>query len=666
MPELPIATHSLSARCTTCITSLALATIASLLPISAQSIEPAGELPSGTLVPPTASIGQEAPPTEIIEPTEFTVDLPREPKDAKEASVASFGASPSSPDNWQAFTDAIAFCRSEGVHRLTIPPGVYHFTTPEAVSFENLTDFTLDGQGAELIFQYPTGNNAAMVQIQNCKRVLIEHLTIDWNVEADPVASFTEVVQTNPAERYLDIRFTEWQKFPKRDARMTFLNPIDPQTGAMGRPDVFWAGTWRLTGQSEWLNDNTLRIFIKPGHEEFFARQYYPGLPLRVSHYRYNLTGVKLMNSTQLTLRDVTIHATPGHGIAGGVDVHHMAMQRVRVIRRNQPRHAISSANDQIHLYNTQGFLRFDDCEFADGGDDGINIHENSSSGVAIIDNRTLDLYNLQQWSHQIEVGDEIELRRQDLSPLGYRSRIESRNWDTTGRECRVTLADELPNDLPDDAIVFYRRFDTHNIIVRNCIFRDNRGRGMLAKGQKMLIENCQFLRTQLPGLIITAGSEKRWSEGFGVNNVTIRNNLFDHCNTMSRGYYEWGSYDTVERSATLYLRTYTMRSNYPIFQNVLIENNKFIHTPKELLFISSAHGVTVQGNVFQNPEPHLQASPLRGLIEVRQASDVAIIDNTWEASPHTPNAGILYDPNTVSGFFVKNNRITPRSSNAN
>ncbi len=639
---------------------ITLALVALSVSVSAGPLDKIDKIPSGELLPPTAYLEEGTAPAKVEEPVAFSVKLPAKLTDIKEASVADFGASPSSPDNWQAFTDAIAFCRDQGIHRLTIPLGIYHFATPRELSLEGLTDFTLDGQSAELIFQYPTGNNAAMVAIENCQRVLVENLIIDWDVEVDPVASIAEVVQTNPVVGYIDIRFTEWEHFPKRDVRVTFLNPMDPETGTLGRPDVFWAGGWRFSGQSEWLNDNTLRLSIAPGNEDFFAEQYLPGLRLRVSHYRYNLSGIKLEDSTNLTLRDVTIHATPGHGIAGGVDVDHLAMQRVRVVRRAQPRHVISSCNDQLHLYNTRGFLLFEDCEFADGGDDGINIHDNSSSGITVVDGRTLELHNLQKWSHEIEAGDEIELRRPNLSPLGYRSFVQSSEWDDAGRNCRITLADDLPDDLPGDTVVFYRRFEAHDIIVSNCTFRDNRGRGMLVKGTRMLIENCRFLRTQLPGLVITAGTEKRWSEGYGVRDVTIRDNLFDHCNTMSRGYYEWGSYDTTERSATLYLRTYTLRSDYPIFQDVLIERNRFIHTPKELIFISSAGGVNVRDNTFQNPDRHIQSSPLRGIIEVRQSSDIAITDNIWQASAYTPNAGILYDPDTVSGILIKNNRIMP------
>ena len=136
----------------------------------------------------------------ITGPVDFQIELPR-PNKGPVISVATSGARPdASPEqNLKAFRAAAKRCQELNVSRLIVPKGRYVIKSEgkRQVELRGLTDFTFDGQGAELIFQ-DTDRRAmgSYLHIVDCTRVEVTNLVLDWDWASHPLASAARVIAT--------------------------------------------------------------------------------------------------------------------------------------------------------------------------------------------------------------------------------------------------------------------------------------------------------------------------------------------------------------------------------------------------------------------------------------------------------------------------------------
>jgi hypothetical protein len=108
------------------------------------------------------------------------------------------------------------------------------------------------------------------------------------------------------------------------------------------------------------------------------------------------------------------------------------------------------------------------------------------------------------------------------------------------------------------------------------------------------------------------------------------------------------GRVDTPERKTT-----------YPVFRDILFEGNRFVRCTGGSFFISSARGVTIRGNVlgFKGSAGRGDARD-RSRVFVSYASDVRVVDNTWEKSPDVPAPGALVDLRQAEEIVWAGNRL--------
>ena len=100
------------------------------------------------------------------------------------------------------------------------------------------------------------------------------------------------------------------------------------------------------------------------------------------------------------------------------------------------------------------------------------------------------------------------------------------------------------------------------------------------------------------------------------------------------------------------------MRTDYPLFHDILIENNTFKNTYGLAAFISSAKNVVVKNNTFENTL--LREKPLyyRSAFWVAHASDIFIVNNVFKPNGLAPNAGVFFDSESVKNLTFKGNSI--------
>jgi hypothetical protein len=255
-------------------------------------------------------------------------------------------------------------------------------------------------------------------------------------------------------------------------------------------------------------------------------------------------------------------------------------------------------------------------------------------------------------------VGDLIEFRRRDLSPLGFTSRVRSLKPVQTNLGARTAVAfeDSLPDSIPSDVVLYNRQIQSGNVVIRNCHFHENRARGVLVEAPDVLVENCRFHRIQMAALLFNSGyTFTHWNEGQEVHNVVIRGNIFEDCNKARMG--EKGPQVFI----TVYLgRTDTpeLKTSYPIFSDILFEDNTFVDCPSSSFFISSAKNVIVLNNLFRDANSRKTNPPERSMIYVSYASEISILNNKWIRSPYVPGPGAYVDTSNTREIRWEGNAV--------
>lgn len=491
------------------------------------------------------------------------------------AEAAAFGVSVDSADNVPALNKALDWCRRNKAAGLRVAPGTYRFTSDTPVWMERLRDFTFDGGGAKFVFFRKKGES---FRVMDCERTTVRNLSVDWDWEKDPLGSLVKVREAN--DKYFDLEFVDYRRFPRRDVRIAYLSAWDVKARAVGTAlsylgrgvDMSWVGP-RKDKRKEWLSGNVLRI-----HQNG-AANLPTGSVWRAQHYYYDRHCFQLASNSGLTVEDVRILSCPGAAftIAG--------KQRDTLLRRvtirppaDDPKRVISCTADHVHVVKSRGNLRLEDCDFALGADDCLNVHDVTAWAPEV---RGADALEVRNGAGSFDVGDEIEIRNADYSPCTNVLRRVVRKEPVAGKPQAAAVFFDGP--VPPKThkygfVLFNRSYCSDGVVLKNCTFGGNRARGVIIQCNDVLIENCRFWHTENEALkIMTGWTEDLWCEGVGVTNCVVRNCTFDNCQAGARG---------KKRDEVIFLSTYLRQpsyapgwesSTYPIFDRIRFENNTFI-----------------------------------------------------------------------------------------
>ena len=587
---------------------------------------------------------------------EFSVELPNNP-DGAVLKASDFGIKAGEKDLVKKINNLLEHCKKTGASKLVFDKGVYHITESEAIQLVDLKDFEFDGGGSTFVYDKNGGN--VNMYIRSCERIKVGNFNFDWDWEKDPLASVVEVVgvKNDAEEGYVDYKFVEYDKFPRKNLRVANLSCYDPKTKSVGHEGGFGISYEFFAGQNvpkvEWLSDNVLRVYSDSGR----IRRVKPGLMFRMQHYYYDMGGFVLDSNRHLTLKDVNIWSCKGHALVITGTQKYTHFYNVNIVRPpNSERRAITCTADHLHIGRSQGFLKLENCEFSLGADDCINMHDTSNFCVKISDT-VVQTKN----SDAFPIGTKVEFRQGDYSPAKYIATvIGSRKVEGQNRSYEMEFDKPLPEQLFDGFIMFNLDYDTRNVIVRNCYFHDNRARGILILARDVTIENCKFRHNEMGAIKIETGyTFDVWSEGYGVDNVVIRNNTFDTSNPLD--------VENAGRARDIVMSVYMKtdpsleQTTYPILKDILVESNTMRDTFGLIAFIASTGNVTFLNNTFINETPRNKPLEYRGEFFVTHSKRTRIVNNTWVKSPHVKTPGVIYDKETVKGLIVKGNKVVDK-----
>lgn len=581
--------------------------------------------------------------------SEFDVDLPRKGAGLV-LNAADFGVSETNADNTAALRAAFAAAKARKVERLDLAKGVYRLNTDAPLMLDDYGDFTFDGHGSTFVSYRHQG---AFLRLRRSKRTRLMNFSVDWDWSREPLASLVRVVRTDAAS--FDLQFVDYTDFPHKKAMLTILSAYDPHTRSVGREDgITRAIDMNVTPERRvkrtWLDGNTVRVESVPNGISV-------GQLYRLQHYYYHMNGIQMEDNAHLRLENVTVLSTPGHAFVLGGRQHHTLFDHVNIVApKDDPKRVITCTADHLHIAQSRGFIKLESCEFSLGADDIMNMHD-STAFARKTGPRTVRAQNAWVMA-TARTGDRIELRNGDYSPTGFFGTFVSAKRVAEGRnDFDVTFEEEVPDETKDGFVLFNWAFDTHNVIVQNCRFYDNRARGLLILARDVTIRNNVFRHHEMGAIKIETGyTHNLWSEGYGVSNVVIRGNVFDNANPSGSN----GGHRERTIYAGIYLKTdpSTDTTDYPILRDILITRNRFRDNCGVTAYLSSVRNVTVYQNLIEDPTPRRMEKSYRSQFYLTHAADVRIVDNIYRRSPNVQAPGVVWDSETCSGIIAKGNCV--------
>ena len=570
---------------------------------------------------------------------------------AREAAVldmADFGAKADGSDTTPAVLAAIAELEKGTAKKITFPPGRYEFHPDRAheqylfisnndeglkrivFPINGLDGIEIDGGGSTFIFHGFT----MPFLVEESKDITLANFTIDY---ARPFHSEGKVLAITEDQVDLEIDAQEYP-FDVRNGVLVFTNgqrhhgpattvtsgevlypygsllafdPVKKETAFMAR-DRYRVGegiaATRLGPKRVRLHINNVSATV--------------GDVLVFSPKGREVPGIVITDSSNVTLTGVTLHHSGGMGIIAqrSADI---VVHDCKVTPPPGGARIISTTADATHFVNCTGKIELVNCLFEQQKDDATNVHGLYAKIIEIhAPNRfEVALVHPQQAGIDfINPGTRLELNQgPSLVELGH---VTVKSAQRLNKQRTIV---EIEGTLPDTVAVGDSVADadanTAEVLIKNCIMRGNRARGILLGSRgPMVIEGNTF---HTPGAaILFEGDSRFWFEQAGVRDVIIRNNTFDNCN-----FGVWGNGTIAVGSGIEDEHKSISRYN----RNIRIENNLFRHFSNlPLLHLYSVDGLTFTGN------------------RLERTTDYLAEEGDWEMFDVTHSDNIKIDPPTV------------------
>lgn len=572
----------------------------------------------------------------------------------KEARASDFGIMPGKEIPATLLQQAIDACKAKQINRLIFEPATYNIYIEKSIILEDMDHFEISGNGAMFRFFSPIThlNTILYFKMLNCSHIKFSNLFIDWDWERAPLASLVQVEKRT--EDFVDFRYMEDRNLPDTSLFIT-LNQVNNETFTPGVENgTEYIGPKRFSEEPflkrEKIEDKLYRCYLDKSTLD--DRYFRVGSYYLVRHFVYNGGCFSIVDTNHFIFENVTVYSVPGFGVHISGHSHHILFDRFKITLPDFEKRYISATVDGVHVTRSNGYILFENCDLGYQGDDCINIHVWVEMGVEKLSSNTFKYKNTKYSSDR--VGEKLEFRNSDLSPTGFSATI-TEIFEQDGYSV-VKLDKEIPDTILPDSVIFNRSYDSGNYEIRNSYFHETRARGILAQADNGIIENCTFYRIQGAAIQIETGASRLWSEGMGVENLTIRNNKIKECdiNDWDKGVLYMSTFlpagipiqNTKHPNPTTTVGDSgaDFRTAYPMFKNITIESNVFEEYPRRAMILTSFDGVHLKNNTFINNVSRDYNNPERGSIWAALGKNLTAENNTFVESPYMMMPGIEND----------------------
>ena len=518
--------------------------------------------------------------------TVFSIERP----DASALTVVNasdFGLSAEAADNTQAMRDAFDYCRAHSGTKLVIEPGIYHFSPEEDIYLNRLHDVLIDAQSAEFIFSTPH-----YFKLYACDNVELRNLVVDWDWNTLRLGSVVKIENENDPENTLEIEFTELDTVDADIPILSFMqyDPVDLVAGVHGSFKIYSPcvdtdcikRVEKVSGKT-----NVLKI-THSGALDYFRN----GEVYLLRHYIYGGQVFNTVEESQnITFDNISIYGACGMGYVFAYGSHHYQILNSCIGLRPgaEDKYRISTTADGIHIANSNGYFRLDNCDMSFCGDDILNVHDDMFYIESIDSSRTVMQGTVA--IKIVEPGHTLGFKDLSLCDLDYETTVDSSTRN--GYEATITLTEPLPDEITADMLAYSKTRASANYVLTNNYVHETKGRGFLMNADNCLCDGNTFYRTCSQTLQVRTETPKSHViEGTGAEHIQISNNVFTECNFGGRG-------DVITIESLL---NGERLSNTPL-ADIRILNNEFNSCYQAPVNADNADGLTVSGNVFRDCE---------------------------------------------------------------
>lgn len=300
--------------------------------------------------------------------------------------------------------------------------------------------------------------------------------------------------------------------------------------------------------------------------------------------------GIVISDSSQIRLENVTVHHCGGMAVIAQRS-RDLFLKSVRVTPPAGGKRVVSATADATHFVNCRGRIEMRDCLFELQKDDATNIHGLYAKVTRVLSPTKFEIRMIhpqQAGLDFVHAGTRLEVV--DGPSLEAKAIATVRIADRSNSECSIIETTEPVEMIVGDAVADADA-NTAEVLIKNCVIRGNRARGLLLGSRgRTVVEGNTF---HTPGsAILFEGDASFWFEQAGVRNVVIRGNTFDNCN-----FGVWGKACIEVKSGIADEFRKTSRYN----KNILIEDNRFrVFGPQPLLGLYSVEQLTFRENTLE------------------------------------------------------------------
>ena len=502
--------------------------------------------------------------------------------------------------------------KSPGVHRFTIPKGIYRVGVGEIV-LKDLRDFTIHAPDVELIvdseqkgaaFLFVGCTNVTLTgraaSVDGKERIPGTYLNLDS--EQLPM-SVARILASDVQQMSVDVEILPGysMQIPETERMLAY----DPAGHMINTHQMGWQKATPLNGRR-------FQLIIRGNREAFQANTILKPGNLLALHINAADKGATHHVFESRGGRDMTYESIRVYSGGGSPMDHRTAGDTVfrdwrLLVQPGTSRLPITTGLGQFS--KNGGKFLFEECEFGPHLDDGINLLSGmsvvgkSEEGTKIIVTggqlptvgSKLTFYDYTSWESCGEAQVISSALIEDPATLAAVNAFAklNRTRENANHAYRTVLDHAV--HLPVYAMIVHSDYRADGIVVRGCLIRDQLAQIMVLQGAKSaLIENNLLLRST--GAAVSPQFSQYWWEGPMPSNFVIRNNVIRD-NPVAAAVTGFAG----NASIAVYAGT-KHPTNARLLHNFRIENNTIISPSVYGIAIRNADQVVIRNNLIINP----------------------------------------------------------------
>lgn len=448
--------------------------------------------------------------------------------------------------------------------------------------FENKKNITIEGNGSLFVFH----GKMTCWAIDKSENVKVQNISVDFERPTMSEMTFLEVyphsiiAAIHPDSKYavIDNKLNWYGEKWGMNTYFTLLVDTIQGTNMYSSSDPIQ--------QSKATVLTPLKVKFEG---DFSNTNYKAGKIFTLRDHIRDHVGVFVNLSKNVQFENLNMHYMHGLGIVSQFS-ENLYYKNINIV----PSHgrAIAAFADGMHFSGCKGSIKIDSCHFKGLHDDPVNVHgtylqirEINAPNFITVKFMHAQTYGMPAFfeNDSIAFVHSPTLQTKGFSIIKSVKRLSD-------REIQLELTKPLPKEISKGDAIENITW-TPSLDIRNCKFEMTNTRGLLVTTPKqVVIENNHFYRTGMYAIMIAADAGS-WYESGAVNDVLIRNNIFEECG------YNIPSKDYV---IAIIPENHEYAKNYWVHRNIKIENNTFKINGNLILKAKSTQGLIFKNNLIE------------------------------------------------------------------